>query len=155
MFSLCFVEINPDGYSLCPTASTEIATGTDATTNSTTHSNEITNHQESCLWPNALQVIFSQTLLESVFLLKKKQMCDIQDEFYTSKDMKRKKEDEHASFHGKKGEKAEKVKAFAPNTMQIKRFASECSLTISNKRLFAQTTISTHFTFDRHQVISS
>lgn len=55
---VCFsVTINPDGYSLCPTVSTEIATGTDATANGTTHSNDVANHQESCLWPNALQVI--------------------------------------------------------------------------------------------------
>ena len=83
MFSLCFVEINPDGYSLCPTASTEIATGTDATANSTTHSNEISSHQESCLWPNALQVIFffsvSRVYWRIVPLLSviKEKMCDI------------------------------------------------------------------------------
>lgn len=62
----CFVlfgcaAINPDGYSLCPTASTEMATGTDASGNGngngSAHSNDIAStHQESCLWPNALQV---------------------------------------------------------------------------------------------------
>lgn len=58
-FCFCFVftTIKPDGYSLCPTVSTEMAVETDDTGNST-HSNEITaRHQESCLWPNALQVI--------------------------------------------------------------------------------------------------
>ncbi|XP_055301870.1 uncharacterized protein LOC129568237 [Sitodiplosis mosellana] len=54
-----------DGYSLCPTASTEIVTGTDATANGTAHSNEISNHQESCLWPNALQYSLLQTAIEA------------------------------------------------------------------------------------------
>ncbi|XP_031633868.1 uncharacterized protein LOC116347430 [Contarinia nasturtii] len=56
-----------DGYSLCPTASTEIATGTDATANGTSsHStNDIVSHQESCLWPNALQYSLLQTAIEA------------------------------------------------------------------------------------------
>lgn len=56
-------SINPDGFTQCPTTSTDISTGTDATNNNgtatTQYTNDIANgnHQESCLWPNALQVI--------------------------------------------------------------------------------------------------
>lgn len=48
-----------------------MATETDANGNGTTHSNEIAaNHQESCLWPNALQVIVSVShLLSPLYLL--------------------------------------------------------------------------------------
>lgn len=70
LFNTCChcVAINPDGYSLCPTVSTEMAVPLESDTNggnngttaaaATAHSNDITTtHQESCLWPNALQVI--------------------------------------------------------------------------------------------------
>lgn len=64
-------SINPDGFTQCPTASTDISTGTDATNNGTAttqYSNDIANgnHQESCLWPNALQVIL--TLFHNCFI---------------------------------------------------------------------------------------
>lgn len=69
-FVVWWFAINPDGYSICPTVSTEIAAplesdvssgggvgGINGTTAATAHSNDITTaHQESCLWPNALQV---------------------------------------------------------------------------------------------------
>lgn len=46
-----------------------MATETDANGNGTTHSNEIAaNHQESCLWPNALQVIVAFSHLFSLFI---------------------------------------------------------------------------------------
>lgn len=59
-----FSSINPDGLTQCPNASTDISTGTDATNNGTAttqYSNDIANgnHQESCLWPNAMQVILT------------------------------------------------------------------------------------------------
>lgn len=46
-----------EGYSLCPTGPSEttVAAGTDANNNAAPTNNEI-SHQESCLWPNALQV---------------------------------------------------------------------------------------------------
>lgn len=79
--------INPDGYSICPTVSTEIAAplesdvnsssgggvgGINGTTAATAHSNDITTaHQESCLWPNALQVspFFVVALWLSLYIL--------------------------------------------------------------------------------------
>lgn len=64
-------SIIPDGFTQCPTASTDISTGIDATNNGTAitqYSNDIENgnHQESCLWPNALQVIL--TLFHNCFI---------------------------------------------------------------------------------------
>lgn len=48
-----------------------MASGTDATANGTAvHSNnEIVSHQESCLWPNALQVIFGLYFFPPTFFL--------------------------------------------------------------------------------------
>lgn len=52
-----------EGYSLCPTepSDTTTASRTDPNNNGTPNNNEI-SHQESCLWPNALQVGLVETI---------------------------------------------------------------------------------------------